>query len=78
MQGFTTVEVTDGQGIFLKTVQDYFRAVYYVVIDAALACIRQQFNQPGYQTYRCLDNLLASAANGTDYQQDLDFIAVLW
>ena len=29
-------EVGDGQGTFLETVQDYFRAEYYVVIDAAL------------------------------------------
>ncbi|KAL5463626.1 hypothetical protein EMCRGX_G032541 [Ephydatia muelleri] len=48
----------DGQGTFLETVQDYFRAEYYVVIDAALACIRQRFDQPGYQTYRHLENLL--------------------
>ena len=68
-------EVGDGQGTFLETVQDYFRAEYYVVIDAALACIRQRFDQPGYQTYRRLENLLTSAANGTDYQQDLNFIA---
>eukprot|EP00731_Ephydatia_muelleri_P007058 Em0003g1306a len=68
-------EVGDGQGTFLETVQDYFRAKYYVVIDAALACIRQRFDQPGYQTYRRLENLLTSAANGTDYQQDLNFIA---
>ena len=65
----------DGQGTFLETVQDYFRAEYYVVIDAALACIRQRFDQPGYQTYRRLENLLTSAANGTDYQHDLNFIA---
>ena len=39
-------EVGDGQGTFLETVQDYFRAEYYVVIDAALACIRQRFDQP--------------------------------
>ena len=68
-------EVGDGQGTFTETVEDYFRAKYYVVIDAALACIRQRLNQPGYQTYHCLENLLASALNGTDYQQDLNFIA---
>eukprot|EP00731_Ephydatia_muelleri_P002811 Em0001g2811a len=68
-------EVGDGQGTFTETVEDYFRAEYYVVIDAALACIRQRLNQPGYQTYHCLENLLASALNGTDYQQDLNFIA---
>ena len=68
-------EVGDGQGTFLETVQDYFRTEYYVVIDATLACIRQRFNQPGYQTYCHLENLLASAANGKDYQQDLNFIA---
>ena len=68
-------EVGDGQGTFLETVQDYFRTEYYVVIDAALACTRQRFNQPGYQTYCRLENLLVSAANGKDYQQDLNFIA---
>ena len=41
-------EVGDGQGTFLETVQDCFRAEYHVVIDAALACIRQRFDQPGY------------------------------
>ena len=65
-------EVGDGQGTFLETVQDNFQAEYYVVIDAALACM---FDQPGYQTYRRLENLLTSAANGTDYQKDLNFIA---
>ena len=59
-------EVGDGQGTFTETVQDYFRAEYYVVIDADLACIRQQVDQPGYQTYCRLENLLASALNGTD------------
>ena len=69
-------EVGDGQGTFTETVQDYFRAEYYV-IDACSPgmCIRQRFNQPGYQTYYRLENLLASALNGTDYQQDLNFIA---
>ena len=64
-------EVGDCQGTFLETVQDYFRTEYYVVIDAALACIRQRFNQPGYQMNCRLENLLASAANG----KDLNFIA---
>ena len=65
-------EVGDCQGTFTETVQDYFRAEYYIVIDAALA---HRFNQPGYQTYYRLENLLASALNGTDYQQHLNFIA---
>ncbi|KAL5517850.1 hypothetical protein EMCRGX_G003479 [Ephydatia muelleri] len=68
-------EVEDGQETFTETAEDYLWAEYYVVKDAALACIRQRLNQPGYQTYHCLENLLASALNGTDYQQDLNFIA---
>ena len=36
----------------------------WLLMCTALACIREWFDQPGYQTYHRLENLLASAANG--------------
>lgn len=39
-----------------------------------MACIRERFNQPGYQTYQRLESLLTAAAAGADYEADLDFV----
>ena len=33
--------------------------------------ISRRFDQPGYKAYQCLENLLANAANGIDYMDDL-------
>eukprot|EP00731_Ephydatia_muelleri_P025509 Em0017g592a len=73
---------TDNLRVFFFTVEQGFwhaRKIAECYQESArlhdsmsLACIRQRFDQPAY---RHLENLLTSAANGTDYQQDLNFIA---
>ena len=71
-------EIGTGQGTHPASVQDFFRAEYFQVLDSTLACIRQRFNQPGYQTYCHLESLLTSAAAGSDFTQDLSFIATFY
>ena len=36
------------------TVQVLYRAQYFLALDTAMACIRERFDQPGYQTYKRL------------------------
>lgn len=71
-------EVGTGQGTHPASVQDYFRAEYFQTIDSALACIKQRFDQPGYQTYCRLERLLTSAAAGSDYAEDFTFITTFY
>ena len=63
-----------GEGYHPTTPEDWYRGQYFLALDVVMACIRERFNQPGYQTYQRLESLLTAAAAGADYEADLDFV----
>ena len=43
---------------FSETVEDWYRAAYFEVLDFIIEAIRDRFDQPGYAIYRNLEELL--------------------
>ena len=57
------------------TLQDYYRHLYFQAIDTVITCIKERFNQVGYEIYyRKLEKLLLSAVNGEPYCPNLRFL----
>ena len=56
------------------TAEDHFRQIYYEALDLIISCITDRFDQPGYQIYHKVQDLILKAAKQQDYQNDLDFI----
>ena len=54
------------------TIEEYYRRYYYEVLDYTINSIRNRFNQPGYRTYKHIENLLLKAANGKSFDDDFD------
>ena len=67
-------EVGTGEGYHPQTVEEHYLQLYFLVLDSTMACIRQRFDQAGYQTYKRLETLLLSAADGKNYEEELNFV----
>lgn len=65
---------TGGEGSHADTVEDHYRRIYFEALDLAVTCIEERFNQPGYMTYRNLEELLVKAANKEDYAKEFEEI----
>ena len=63
-----------GEGSNPERVEDYYRHVYFEALDLIINCIKNRFDQPGYQVYSRLESLLVNAANKLNYEEDLDFV----
>lgn len=50
-----------------ETAEDHFRVIYVEAVDSITSCITDRFDQPGYQQYRKLQDLLLNAINNKDY-----------
>ena len=68
------IEVGTGAGSHAESVEDYYRQKYYEALDMCVESIKDRFNQPGYQLYRNLEEVLVMAANGKAYDKQLDAI----
>ena len=53
-------------------IEEYYRRYYYEVLDYTINSIRNRFNQPGYRTYKHIENLLLKAANRKSFDDDFD------
>lgn len=50
----------------------YYRQHYFEAIDLAINCIQGRFQQPGYQIYSNLEQLLLKASQGQDYASEFE------
>lgn len=64
-------EVGEGEPEFPQTPQEYYRRIFYEALDHILLAIREWFDQPGYQTYQKLEELVFKACRG----EELDFVS---
>lgn len=69
-------EEGDAAHFFPATAKDIYRQHYFEVIDLAVACIRDRFDQPGYAVYKNMQELLLKAANSEfkDYSIEFQFV----
>ena len=60
------------------TSKSLYRQQYYEALDLIINCVRSRFKQPGYNTYKNLQELLFKAIKGEDFQPELEFISQLY
>ena len=71
-------EVGSGEGSHNTNVEDHYRRQYYEVLDIAIFCITDRFDQPGYVMYKNLESLLVSAANTQVYDQYFENVTTFY
>ena len=52
----------------------HYRQLYYEAIDIIVSCLKDRFDQPGYQIYSNLEQLLSKACQGKEYDEELHFV----
>ena len=52
----------------------YYHQLYYEAIDTIVSCLKDCFEQPGYQTYSNLERLLIKACQGKEFVEKLDLV----
>ena len=63
---------------FPHHVEDYYRPFFFEGIDRIVNGIEMRFEQPGFQTYKQLQNVLLKPANKESYDDDIEFITQLY
>ena len=64
----TPRRLDDGSSPTLPTsVEDHYRRIYFEALDLIISCIEDRFNQPGYKTFRNVQELLIKAASEEPY-----------
>ena len=67
-------KVGTGEGHFHTTAADYYRQIYFEVLDHAVAAVKDRFDQPGYRIYQNLQELIIKACQGKDFISELDLV----
>ena len=57
-----------------SSVEDHYRRAHYEALDVVIQAIADRFDQPGYQVYRNLEELILKASTGCEYDTQLDFV----
>ena len=52
----------------------YYRQHYYEAFDLVINCIKERFDQPGYEVYCKLEKLLVKAAQNQDVTSEFDYV----
>ena len=63
-----------GAAHFHQSPEDMYRQHYTEAIDLAVNCIRDRFQQSGYEVYRNLEQLLLKASQNLDFSAEFTFI----
>ena len=60
------------------SVDDRYRAIYYEALDLVTMGITNRFDQPGYQLYRNIEDLILKVCQGKQYEEELDFVCTYY
>lgn len=72
-------EIGEGSPHYHSSVKDYYyRPQFFEAIDLIVRCIKDRFNQPGFQVYSKLEKLLLNAANKRSIDSEFDEIIKLY
>ncbi len=63
---------------YAETPEDMFRKIYYKAFDLLIQSINNRFDQPGYQAYCCLQNLLMKAVNKQELSSELREVILIY
>ena len=67
-------EIGSGEGDFHSSPKEYFKVHYYEALDLVVNFIQQRFDQPGYEIYRSLQDLLIKAAHSEEFTAEFDSV----
>ena len=65
-------EGSDDTYHFPQSPKDHYRCIFFESIDVVTSCIKNRFEQPDFQKYVMLQELLLNAVNGCAWQKQLD------
>lgn len=68
------LEVGCGEPSHPQSPKDLYRRFYFEALDLVISAINSRFDQPGYQTYKNLQELLLQAACGQDYHKEFEYV----
>ena len=71
-------QVGTGKGHFHTSAADYYRQIYFEVLDHAVAAVKDRFDQPGYKIYQNLQELIIKACLGEDFTSELDIVTEIY
>ena len=61
-----------------EKVEDDYRRKYYAVFDTVVSCIKERFEQPDYEIYSSLEELLVKAAMAKSYDEEFVTVATFY
>jgi len=56
-----------GKGYHAQSTEDHNHLIYFKALDYTISSIKNRFDQPGFQVYKNLEELLVRTANMQDY-----------
>ena len=65
-------------GDFHADPKAYYRQHYFEAIDLVVNCITDRFQQPGYNVYRNLEQLLLKACQKEDITSEFDYVCLFY
>ena len=61
---------------FPTSAKELYGQQYFEALDLVVNCVKDRFNQPGYQVYRHLEDVLLKCVHGDkSYREDIDFVS---
>ena len=63
---------------FSETVEDWYQAAYFEVLDLVIEAIKDHIDQPGYAIYRNLKELLVKGAAGQQFGDEKKQVCELY
>ena len=63
------------EGDFHADAKAYYRQHYFEAIDRVVNCIKERFDQPGYNVYRNLEQLLLKSSQRKDITAEFDYVS---
>lgn len=72
----TRLEEGDGPAFMHSTARDYYKSIYFEFLDHTIQSVKDRFNQPGFEMYKNLQDLVMCAIKGENFHPLLspDFI----
>ena len=67
-------ELGSSTGHFHSTPEAHYCHVYYEALDHAIEAIHDRFDQPGYSTYKHLEELVLKVCKGEVYDSKLEYV----
>ena len=74
----STVQLGSTEGVHPNSAEDHYRQVYYEALDLVIHAITDRFDQPGYRTYRNVQNLILNACGGSSFNDELEFVVAFY